>query len=156
MKAKTKRLSIVLVALLIVTALMTVLAACGDDDNGVVEYNDGTYTGISATDSKGAYGVVVLVVENNLVKEATFVVYQSNSVKKGEQYYLSHYNEELSEEEQSATYKAAKLAIDTINSLGAKLVGKINPDEVDETTGATSSYNQFVEAAKDAIEKAKK
>jgi|AGTN01.3.fsa_nt_gi Major membrane immunogen, membrane-anchored lipoprotein len=132
----------------IVIALMTILLAILSLSGcGKKEFKDGTYTGQSGKDDKGAYGVVTITIKDNVVTECTFVTYKSDGTVK-DKTYGSGGSEEM--------YEKAQLAVDAMSKYAADMKGKIDPDDVEVVTGATIAYGQFNEAVNDALEKAKK
>lgn len=123
-----------------IISAMVLLAGCG------AALKDGTYEGRSTDDSRGAYGVVSLEVKDGKIASAEFLQYNADGTVKGEKY-----GEEAGEE----SYKVAQNALENSQKYPEKLVETQNVDEVDAITGATSSWKQFQEAAKDALAKAK-
>jgi len=131
-----KKLSISVVLVL----LAVMLVACG------AKLQDGSYEGQSTPDSRGAYAVVKIEVKNGKITSAEFLQYNSDGSLKDE-----NYGKTSGEE----NYKKAQEALEASKKYPEKLVETQNVDKVDSVTGATSSWKQFQEAAKDAVAKAK-
>ena len=51
-------------------------------------------------------------------------------------------------------YNKAQKAIKGSEEYAKKIIGRINPEDVDSISGATYSYNQFTDAVYDALDKA--
>lgn len=122
-----------------VLALSLILSGCGG-------LKDGTYEGKSSEDSRGAYGAVNLEIKDGKIAEAEFLQYNADGTVKDE-----NYGKESGDE----NYQKAQNALKNSAQYAAKLVETQNLDKVDAISGATSSWNQFKEAAKDALDKAK-
>lgn len=120
--------------------VLALLPACGK------AYKDGTYEGRSTNDSRGAYGTVVLKIEGGKIASAEFVQYNADGTIKGEKY-----GEEAGEE----NYKLAQKALENSKQYPEQLVKTQDVEKVDAVTGATSSWKQFTEAARDALAKAR-
>ncbi|NLM11626.1 MAG: FMN-binding protein [Clostridiaceae bacterium] len=131
-----KKLTISIVLVLLVVAL----TACG------AKLEDGNYEGQSTPDSRGAYGVVSIEVKDGKIASAEFLQYNADGTLKDESY-----GKESGEE----NYKKAQDALEYSKQYAEKLVETQKVDKVDAITGATSSWKQFQEAAKDALAKAK-
>lgn len=65
-------------------------------------------------------------------------------------------DENYGKESGDENYQKAQNALKSSEQYTKKLVETQNVDKVDAVSGATSSWNQFKEAAKDALAKAKK
>lgn len=124
----------------IVVCTLIMLSACG------AKLKDGTYEGRSTDDSRGAYGVVTLEIKDGKITSAEFLQYNADGTVKDE-----NYGKEAGEE----NYKIAQKALDHSSEYPKKLVETQDVGKVDAITGATSSWKQFQEAAKDALAKAK-
>ena len=139
-------------ALAMALAVMS-LAACGGGGSADAPSSmaDGTYQGRSSDfdeDESGngsGYGEVEIVVKDNAVTDCTFTMYELDGTVKDETY-----GADLSQENRLKAQKAVQA--------GAKyaemLVSGGSLDAVDSITGATISYNEFVEAVTDAMNKA--
>lgn len=129
-----KKLSIIMILLCLV------LTACG------AKLEEGTYEGRSTPDSRGAYSTVTIEVSDGKIASAEFLQYNADGTLKDESY-----GEEAGEE----SYKKAQDALKFSQQYSEKLVETQDVEKVDAVTGATSSWKQFQEAAKDAVAKAK-
>ena len=111
-------------------------AGCGGSDNRA--YKDGVYTGKSGVytgDEEGngnGYGEVTITVKDNAITACEF-----DGEIKNQDY-----------------YNKAQKAIKGSEEYAKRIIGKINPADVDSISGATFSYNQFVDAVNDALDKA--
>ncbi len=132
------------IIMLIFVVSVTLLAACGGGGNTnegkkeeQVSYKDGTWEGQSAKDERGAYGSISLAIKDNKITTADFEEIQEDGTPKGSDYQYQTSVEAQPKYEQ-------------------ELIEKQNPDEVDSVSGATATWNKFKEAAKAALDKAKK
>ncbi|MDR1956067.1 MAG: FMN-binding protein [Treponema sp.] len=121
------------------------LAACGK-----AAYRDGVYTGTSNPDDTGAYGEVSLTVADGKVSRCRFVTWQKDGTIKGEDY--GKVNGEISNQD---FYDKAQLAVRAMDQYAAQFAEVQDLKRVDAVSGATNSYNQFIEAVEQALEKAK-
>lgn len=114
------------------------LAGCaGGGGEEKVSYQDGSYEAESAKDDRGAYGTITVIIENGKITAADYEEIQSDGTPKGEDY-------------------SYQTSVDAQPKYEAELVEKQNPDKVETVSGATSTWNKFKEAAKGALDKAKK
>lgn len=132
-----KKLAVVFISVLLIVAL----TACGG-----AKLKDGSYEGQSTPDSRGAYGIVKLEVKDGKISSAEFLQYNADGSLKDESY-----GKQSGEE----NYKKAQDALEASKKYPEKLVETQDVEKVDSITGATSSWKQFQEAAKDALAKAK-
>jgi major membrane immunogen (membrane-anchored lipoprotein) len=139
-------------ALALLLALFT-LTACGSStpaaDTSGNSYKDGTYTGVSGADEKGAYGEITLVIRGGEISDCTYVTYQKDGTIKAEDY--GKVNGEI---ENPDYYEKAQLAVRAMQQYADELAQKKNPKDVEAVSGATNSYNQFQEAAFQALDEA--
>jgi major membrane immunogen (membrane-anchored lipoprotein) len=133
-----------LLASFCVTAL--ILGSCGK-----TEYKDGTYSGKSGPDDTGAWGEVRVVIGGSKIAECSFLTRQKDGIIKGEDY--GKVNGEISNQDY---YDKAQLAVRAMGKYAKDYVEKQNLKDIDAVSGATNSYNQFIEAVEDALEEAKK
>ncbi len=124
----------------VLMCVLVLLPACGK------AFRNGSYEGRSTDDSRGAYGIVSVKVEGGKIASAEFVQYNADGTIKGERY-----GEEAGEE----NYKIAQKALEQSKKYPEQLMQTQNVEQVDAVTGATTSWKQFQEAAKDALAKAK-
>ena len=147
-----KKLIIKTAALALALSAASSLTACGGEKKAS-SYADGTYTGRSQdhnddSDGNGAgYGEVELSVKDNKVVSCTFKMYELDGTLKGDDY-----GSELSKENRLKAQKAVQSA----EKYASKLIEAGTLDGVDAISGATISYNEFIEAVNDALKKAVK
>ena len=111
-----------------------------------LELKDGTYTGKSSEDDFGGHMEVTITVADGKISNTEVKNLQKDGSKKGEDY-----GKEAGEE----GHKTAQMTLEASQTYGQELTEKGSVEEVEAVTGATQSYNQFVEAANDAINQAK-
>lgn len=144
------------VALLLCALLAgALLCAC----SGTSTYKDGTYTGQSQIfegDEEGngdGYGVVTLTIRDNTITACEFATYEPDGTLKDDDY--GKIDGEIKNEDY---YHKAQQAIKGSSMYAQMLVTAGNPntfeDEVDAISGATYSYDQFIDAVYDALAKA--
>ena len=137
-----------ILALLLVMALAaTVLAGCGGADS----YKDGTYTGKSTVfegdEGEGdGYGVVTLTIEGGAIIACDFKTYEPDGTLKDEDY--GKQNGEIANQDY---YNKAQKALAGANEYAKILVEVGDYHAIDSISGATISYNQFMEAVDDAL-----
>lgn len=107
---------------------------------------DGTYTGKSSEDDYGGHMEVTITVADGKITDTEVKNLQKDGSEKGEDY-----GKEAGEE----GHKTAQMTLEASQTYGQELTEKGSVEEVEAVTGATQSYNQFVEAANDAINQAK-
>lgn len=141
-----------LLALLLVLVLaVTVLAGCGGADS----YKDGTYTGKSTVfegeEGEGdGYGVVTLTIEGGAITACDFKTYEPDGTLKDEDY--GKQNGKIANQDY---YNKAQKALAGANEYAKILVEVGDYHAIDSISGATISYNQFMEAVDDALYQAK-
>ncbi len=111
-----------------------------------LELKDGTYTGKSSEDDFGGHMEVTITVADGKISNTEVKNLQKDGSEKGEDY-----GKEAGEE----GHKTAQMTLEASQTYGQELTEKGSVEEVEAVTGATQSYNQFVEAANDAINQAK-
>ena len=111
-----------------------------------LELKDGTYTGKSSEDDFGGHMEVTITVADGKISNTEVKNLQKDGSEKGEDY-----GKEAGEE----GHKTAQMTLEASQTYGQELTEKGSVEEVEVVTGATQSYNQFVEAANDAINQAK-
>ena len=107
---------------------------------------DGVYTADSSRDEKLGIGQVTLTVENHKIVDANFVGYDLFGNVKDEEYGALTGKD-------SADYKKAQIAVKANDEYAKQLIETQSLDGIDAISGATISYNQFVEAVNKAIGK---
>ncbi|MBQ3379971.1 MAG: FMN-binding protein [Clostridia bacterium] len=139
-----------LIAFLFTLCICISLAACSSG-NEPVNYADGTYTGRSSdfkedeTGNGSGYGQAELIIRDNQIVSCTFTLFELDGTLKDESY-----GADLSKENRLKAQKAVQAAA----KYAEQLVNEGTLDGVDEISGATISYNEFVEAVNDALGKA--
>jgi major membrane immunogen (membrane-anchored lipoprotein) len=123
--------------------LLLALTACGKPP----VYSDGTYTGVSSEDEKGAYGEVTIRIEDGAVAACEYVTWQKDGSIKDEEYGKSSGSQEY--------YDKAQLAVRAMQQYADALVEQQSLKKIDAVSGATNSYDQFREAVTDALDEAK-
>jgi major membrane immunogen (membrane-anchored lipoprotein) len=108
--------------------------------------NDGTFVGRSSEDDKGAYGEVTLEIKDGKVVSCDYVTWKKDGTVKDETYGMVN-----GEIENKDYYAKAQLAVDAMQKYAEELVDKQDINEVDAVSGATNSYDQFLEAVQDAL-----
>jgi major membrane immunogen (membrane-anchored lipoprotein) len=117
---------------------------------GAAAYKDGEYSARSGKDDTGAYAEVTLAIRGGKVADCVFVTRQKDGSVKGEDY--GKVNGEISNRD---FYAKAQLAVRAMEQYRKEYVGSGSLDGVNAVSGATISYDQFVEAVENALEKAK-
>ena len=118
--------------------------------NDLATAKDGTYTAESRADEWGK-GRLTIVVKDHKITAAEFLGVKSDGKIKDETYGTSD-----GEIKNEGKYKKAQNALKAHEKFAAQLVERQRISDVDAIAGATVSYNQFVEAAQNAIEQSKK
>ena len=145
-----------LLAALLTLGLLT--AGCGDEKKTVEQPTevrsaqrfelkdiaDGTYTAESSRDEKLGLSQITLTVEDHRITSAEFVGYDLFGNRKDEEY------GSLTGKD-SADYKKAQVAVKANGEYAKQLVETQSLDEVDAISGATISYNQFIETVNKAV-----
>ena len=137
-------------AALALLAAATLLASCGKSKKPTA-FADGTYTGKSSVfeaDESGngaGYGEAEITVKDNKIIACTFKLYEPDGTLKDE-----NYGAGLSQENRLKAQKAVQAA----DRYAEAAVAAGSADGVDAISGATLSYNEFIEAVNDALSKA--
>lgn len=127
---------------------LVLLMGCGGDP-APAGYRDGTYVGRSSEDDQGAYGEVTLVLEGGEVASCLYVTWQADGSVKGEEY--GKVNGEISNQDY---YRKAQLAVEAMKIYAQQYEQVKKIEAVDVISGATNSYDQFVEAVGNALKAA--
>ncbi|MDR2519026.1 MAG: FMN-binding protein [Spirochaetaceae bacterium] len=130
-----------------VAALLLLAASCG---NGKA-LKDGVYQGKSGPDDRGAWGEVTLTIKDGKAGACTFVTRQKDGTVKGKEYGMI--NGEISSADY---YEKAQLAVRAMDAYAAQFVETGSIQAVEAVSGATIAYNQFAEAASEALDAARK
>ena len=145
------RLNKIIIGVLVLICLS--LTACGNSGGATSgDYADGVYTarsedfrGEDGSETGSGYGVVELEIKNNKVVSCTFTTYELNGTVKDESY-----GADLSKENRLKAQKAAQSA----GKYASKLAETGSLDGVDAISGATITYNEFVDAVNKALKSA--
>ncbi|MDR0451912.1 MAG: FMN-binding protein [Treponema sp.] len=133
-------------ALAAVLLLPGLLGGCGKPG-----YRDGVYTGRSGEDDTGAWGEVTITIAGERIADCRFVTWQKDGTAKGEDY--GKVNGEISNQD---FYSKAQLAVRAMEAYAAACREAGDLKKVEAVSGATIAYDQFLEAAEAALEKAAK
>jgi major membrane immunogen (membrane-anchored lipoprotein) len=131
---------------IIVFCAAALLSGCS---NGAL--HDGVYEGQSGEDDTGAYGKVVITVGDGKITGCDFVTWQKDGTIKDENY--GKVNGEISNRD---FYEKAQLAVRAMKRYAEQYAGTQDLKRVDAVSGATIAYNQFLEAAEEALAAAAK
>jgi major membrane immunogen (membrane-anchored lipoprotein) len=132
-----------IIVVFILIAGISLLSSCGKS-----AIKDGVYSGISSADDTGAYGEVRITVSARKISACDFVTWQKDGTIKDENY--GKVNGEISNR---PFYDKAQLAVRAMETYAAQYVEKQNLKSVDAISGATNSYDQFIEAVEEALKK---
>jgi major membrane immunogen (membrane-anchored lipoprotein) len=137
----------VLGALCAASFALTLLPGCGK--SGESSYADGSYVGQSGKDDRGAYGEVTLTIKDGKVATCDCLTWQKDGSVKDEDY--GKVNGKIENEEM---YAKAQLAVDAMQKYADQFEEVKDIEGVDAISGATISYDQFVEAVTKALKEA--
>ncbi|MDR2617475.1 MAG: FMN-binding protein [Treponema sp.] len=112
---------------------------------------DGVYEGKSGVDDTGAWGEITVTVRDGKAAACVFITRQKDGTVKDEDY--GKINGEISNQ---VYYDKAQLAVWAMEAYAMQYAEHGDLDRVEAVSGATIAYNQFLEAASEALEKAKK
>jgi major membrane immunogen (membrane-anchored lipoprotein) len=125
--------------------IILVLAGCGK-----AALRDGVYTGRSGEDDTGAWGEVTVTLREGKVQSCEFVTWQKDGTAKGEDY--GKINGEISNQDY---YDKAQLAVRAMKQYESQYAAAGDLSKVEAVSGATIAYDQFLEAAENALRQAK-
>jgi major membrane immunogen (membrane-anchored lipoprotein) len=128
-----------------VVFLLVLFTGCG---NTVLR--DGVYMGRSGEDDTGAWGEVTITITDAKAQSCEFVTREKDGTVKDENY--GKINGEISNQ---AYYDMAQLAVRAMKKYVTDYLRRGSLKDVEAVSGATISYNQFLEAAEQALENAK-
>ncbi|GHV09143.1 FMN-binding domain-containing protein [Spirochaetia bacterium] len=112
--------------------------------------SDGVYRGKSSADDMGAYGEITLTVTGGNIAACDFVTWQKDGTVKGEDY--GKVNGEITNRD---FYEKAQLAVRAMKRYAEQYEETRDLNAIDAVSGATIAYNQFLEAAEEALESAR-
>lgn len=113
-------------------------------------YKDGTYTGKSSPDDRGAIGELTLTIQQGKITKADYKGIQKDGKVKD-----SEYGKTNGTIENPEFYKKAQQGLKGAMSYGPRLIETQDLNKVDSISGATLSFKQFSEAGHKALEQAK-
>jgi major membrane immunogen (membrane-anchored lipoprotein) len=108
---------------------------------------DGTFVGESAPDEQGAFGRSTITVFGGRIVASEYVTVQDNGSIKGEDYGKDR-DGEISN---PSSYRAAQKAVAAFDVYARELLETGVPADVDVVSGATIAYEQFLDAATNAL-----
>ena len=120
-------------------------------DIDLSQAKDGTYNGESSENSEYGHGKIAITIKDHKIESATYFGIDKDGTMKGEDY--GKKNGQVSD---AQNYKKAQNAVKANATYGAQLVERQQPGKVDAISGATISYEQFIEASTKALDEAKK
>jgi major membrane immunogen (membrane-anchored lipoprotein) len=123
-----------------------VLACCGG-----AKLKDGVFAGSSSADDTGAWGEISITIERGKVTGCVFITRQKDGTIKAEDY--GKINGEISNPD---FYEKAQLAVRAMKRYAEQYAESGSLNAVDSISGATIAYNQFMEAAEQALAAAKR
>jgi major membrane immunogen (membrane-anchored lipoprotein) len=118
---------------------------------GAAKLKDGVFSGKSSTDDTGAWGEITITIKQGMVSGCVFITRQKDGTVKAEDY--GKVNGEISN---AAFYEKAQLAVRAMKRYAQQYAETGRLDAVDSISGATIAYNQFIEAAEEALAGTKK
>jgi major membrane immunogen (membrane-anchored lipoprotein) len=132
--------------LFVTLCCLAALGSCGG-----AGYKDGAYMGKSGEDDTGAWGELTVTIAGGKVSACTFRTYQKDGSVKDENY--GKVNGEISNQ---AYYDKAQLAVRAMEKYTADFSRAGSLKDVEAVSGATIAWDQFNEAAVEALAAAKK
>jgi major membrane immunogen (membrane-anchored lipoprotein) len=102
-------------------------------------------------DDTGAWGEITITIEQGKVSGCVFITREKDGTVKAEDY--GKVNGEISN---ASYYEKAQLAVRAMKRYAEQYAETGSLDAVDSISGATIAYNQFMEAAEQALAAAKK
>ena len=133
--------------------IIAILTACGGSTklaDGSYEGTSSVYTNPDGSDAGNGYGVVKITVKDNAITECSFKTYEPDGKEKD-----SEYGKKQGSVANRDFYNKAQKAVKACDEYANLLVQSGNPDDIDAISGATINHDQFVEAAKIALDAAK-
>ncbi|MDR3356971.1 MAG: FMN-binding protein [Spirochaetaceae bacterium] len=139
-----KKAASVFLRLLLCAMLTGALASCAKKT-----YRDGVYFGKSGPDEKGAWGEVTVTIKDGRVSDCAFLTRQKDGSVKGGDY--GKINGAISNQDY---YNKAQLAVRAMDEYARVFRETGDLGKVDAVSGATNSFNQFIEAVDYALDAA--
>jgi major membrane immunogen (membrane-anchored lipoprotein) len=109
------------------------------------------YEGKSGADDTGAWGEVSITISGGKPADCVFITRQKDGAVKDENY--GKVNGEISNQD---FYAKAQLAVRAMEQYAKEYIAKQELTKIDAVSGATIAYNQFLEAAEEALDKARR
>jgi major membrane immunogen (membrane-anchored lipoprotein) len=138
-------------AIAAILLILTAAAVCTGCGGGSKSYKDGTYTAQSSLyesmsddeeDEGGeGYGVVTITLKDNVITDCEFTTYMPDGTVKD-----AEYGKEDGEIANQDYYNKAQRAVKGSQKYAEQLVEKGKLGDVEAVSGATISYNEFMEA----------
>lgn len=125
------------ITILLVAAVIGAAWYFNGQNTMLADYRDGNYVGESAPDDRGQYGRVELTVESGEITAVEYTEIGSDGEPKGEDYPYPPLFEAIAEYE-------------------SRLIETQDPDDVDNVSGASGTWELFKDAANNALESAQK
>jgi major membrane immunogen (membrane-anchored lipoprotein) len=113
--------------------------------------SNGVFHGKSGADDTEAYGEIAITVTQGKITACDFVTWQKDGTIKDENY--GKVNGEISNRD---FYERAQLAVRAMKRYAEQYIETQDLKAVDAVSGATIAYNQFLEAAEEALAAARK
>ena len=107
--------------------------------------NDGVYTAKSSTHTLLGHSEITLTIKDHQITDVQFAGYTIDGRLKEADY---------GDDKDSTLQKKAKIAVKAMESYAAQLKDTQSLDQVNAVTGATVSYEQFMESAQIALKSA--
>jgi Major membrane immunogen, membrane-anchored lipoprotein len=123
------------------------LSGCGGTDPAASTLPDGEYTGQSAAESDGTYGVVTFTVAGGQVTDASFVVHDEDGTPHDEDYGLGSDGTPADQQ----FYQRAQNAIAAEREFVTDFEETGDQNQVESIAGASLSHRLFMDAVAEAI-----
>lgn len=115
------------------------------------DVKDGTYNAESTSDNFMGKGRIAISIQNHKIVSVNYIGLDPEGKMKA-----SDYGKTNGQVENPAYYKKAQLAVTANTAYAEQLLQVQELAKIDAISGATVSYQQFIEAAKTALMEAKK
>lgn len=140
--------------LIMIAILVTVSSSLGCQSKNVAEgeknkYKNGTYEAKTDAGTEGFHSEATLKISNNKISDVQWKIVDQNGRVFDKTYEEVYPNSALYQQQCRSDYKGAI-------TYSPKLIQTQDIDKVDAVSGATWSYNKFVEVVSKALDKAEK
>jgi major membrane immunogen (membrane-anchored lipoprotein) len=132
-------------------AFMAMLSFAAAGCGNTPAYKDGVYKAMSSKNQRGAYGEIVITVKNGEIADSKYVTYLKEGESKIKDEDYGKVNGAISNKD---FYNKAQLAVQAMQTYNDKLKQNKGLKGIDALSGATESYEQFMEAADKALKAA--